>query len=148
LIAEGNFKDDLVVAAVIDIASSHLCSGSKERLQVLEVGCGEARRLAWLAENQVVDVFGIEPSAMAVEKACSRGVNAQRGAADSLPFHDAQFDIVIFGFYLYLCDRQDLFLIAKEADRVLKPDAWLVVSDFFSPAPVRWEYRHRPGVFS
>lgn len=148
-VAERDFlTDDPVTAATVEIAHLSQYVNKKEKLQILEVGCGEGRRLSWFMENLNADVFGVEPSALAVEQACSRGVKAQRGTAENLLFEDAKFDIVIFGFCLYLCDRQDLFRIAQEADRVLKPDAWLVINDFFAPTPVRREYHHRPGVFS
>lgn len=140
--------DDTVTAAVVEIAQLPRYEQKKERLQILEIGCGEGRRLSWLAENLDADVFGVEPSAMAVEKACDLGIKAQRGTADDLPFESSKFDIVIFGFCLYLCDRQDLFRIAQEANRVLKPDAWLVINDFFAPTPVRREYHHKLGVYS
>ncbi len=140
--------DDPVTAAIIEIANLPQYAGDKRSLQILEIGCGEGKRLAWLAENLPVDVFGVEPSAKAVEQACGHGINAQRGTADQLSFRDSSFDVVIFGFCLYLCDRQDLFKIAQEADRVLKPDAWLVINDFFAPTPIRRGYHHKPGIFS
>jgi ubiquinone/menaquinone biosynthesis C-methylase UbiE len=148
-VAKRNFEtDDPVTAATVEIAHLPEYADRNERIQILEIGCGEGRRLSWLSEDLGADVFGVEPSAMAVEQACSRGVKAQRGTADNLPFEKIKFDILIFGFCLYLCDRQDLFRIAQEADRVLKPDAWLVINDFFAPTPVRREYHHKPGVFS
>jgi len=148
-VTKRNFAtDDSVAAAIVEIAGMPQYVGDNSKLQILEVGCGEGKRLAWLAENLSFEVFGIEPSALAVEQACGCGIAAQRGTADQLPFKDSTFDIAIFGFCLYLCDRQDLFRIAQEADRVLKPDAWLVINDFFSPTPVRREYHHKLGIFS
>jgi len=47
-----------------------------------------------------------------------------------------------------LCDRQDLFRIAQEANRVLKSDSWLVINDFYAPHPIKREYHHKPGVYS
>jgi hypothetical protein len=41
-----------------------------------------------------------------------------------------------------------LFRIAAEADRVLKPNGWIVIHDFYSPTFVKREYHHRSGVFS
>ena len=66
-----------------------------------------------------MECYGIEPSFKAVETACTSGVNAVQGTADRLPYRDGLFDVVVFGFCLYLCDREDLFRIASEADRVL-----------------------------
>jgi len=58
------------------------------------------------------------------------------------------FDVVIFWFCLYLCDRKDLFIIAQEADRVLRKSSWLVINDFFSITPVRPDYHHKKGAYS
>ena len=58
------------------------------------------------------------------------------------------FDFVVFGFCLYLCDRGDLFQIAKEADRVLKNDGYIIICDFYSSANTKNAYHHLPGIFS
>jgi SAM-dependent methyltransferase len=146
-IALKNFAtDDPVTATIIDIAAQSSPEGRP--LRVLEVGCGEGSRLSWLADQLSVDVYGVEPSTMAVEQALAKGVKATRGTADTLPYEDGAFDVLIYGFCLYLCDRQDLFRIAQEADRVLKSDGWLVIHDFFASTAVRREYHHKSGVFS
>jgi ubiquinone/menaquinone biosynthesis C-methylase UbiE len=116
--------------------------------RVLEIGCGEGARLASLKERLGCECYGIEPSARAVAAASARGVRAEQGTADRLPYGDRSFEIVIFGFCLYLCDREDLFRIASEADRVLRSPGWLLIQDFYSPVPTKREYRHRAGVFS
>ena len=134
---------DALLQAVID-----LIPVSGGGVKILEVGCGDGTRLAWLKSNFKADCFGIEPSAQAVASARIKGLEVQQGAADSLPFMDGNFDIVIFGFCLYLCDREDLFQIAKEADRVLMAPGWLVLLDFYSPVPRSNPYHHRPGIHS
>lgn len=115
---------------------------------ILEVGCGAGQRGAAIAERTGAVVHGIDPSAKAVAHARSLGVDAHVGTADALPFETGMFDLVLFGFCLYLCDRDDLFRIAGEADRVLGPQGWIIVHDFFSPAPIRRPYRHRSGLYS
>ena len=55
---------------------------------------------------------------------------------------------MIFGFCLYLCDREDLFRIVSEADRVLRSPGWLMIRDFYSPIPTARNYRHCLGVQS
>ena len=117
-------------------------------ITLLEVGCGEGKRLQWLQENRILQCSGVEPSSKAVELATSRGVHAVKGTADSLPFADHQFDFVVFGFCLYLCDREDLFKIAYEADRVLKKTGWLIIHDFFSMMPMDKSYHHLEGIRS
>ena len=116
--------------------------------KVLEIGCGDGTRLAWLKANLNADCYGIEPSAQAVAAACAKGINVQQGTADVLPFESQSFDIVVFGFCLYLCDREDLFRIASEADRVLRSPGWLMIMDFYSTVPRARDYHHRPGLQS
>ena len=125
-----------------------LPKGAGGGVKVLEVGCGDGSRLAWLKKNLSADCYGIEPSAQAVAAARSKGINVQQGTADVIPFDSRSFDVVIFGFCLYLCDREDLFRIASEADRVLRSPGWMMMLDFYSPAPKAINYHHRPGVQS
>jgi len=133
--------DDPIIAELLGIPLD------ESRLtKILEIGCGGGERLAWIADTIGADAYGIEPSAEAVEVACSRGVKAQQGTADRLPYDDESFDMVVFGFCLYLCDAADLFSIAAEAHRVLKSESWLLLHDFFSPTPIRRAYHHRPGI--
>jgi ubiquinone/menaquinone biosynthesis C-methylase UbiE len=135
--------DDPLLREILDI---HDNSGG--RLKVLEIGCGDGTRLAWLKNNLNANCYGIEPSDQAVAVACAQGLSVQQGTADELPFDNQSFDIVIFGFCLYLCDREDLFRIASEADRVLRSPGWLMLLDFFSPVPRAKTYHHRPSVQS
>jgi hypothetical protein len=58
------------------------------------------------------------------------------------------FDMIIFGFCIYLCDRDYLFNIAKVADRVLKPDAWIIIKGFFAKTPSNNKYQHKAGISS
>lgn len=117
-------------------------------MSLLEIGCGDGSRLAWLRQHHNVEVAGIEPSKEAVAAAHQQGVDAHQGTADRLPFDDQAFDVVLFGFCLYLCDRFDLFSIAREADRVLKNPGWLLIHDFYSPMPTARDYHHFQGLKS
>lgn len=137
-------QGDPLLSEVLKLHEPRPTRGSK----VLEIGCGDARRIAWLAANHSCECVGIEPSRRAVDVGVSRGIEVHRGTADCLPFQNAAFDIVLFGFCLYLCDREDLFRIASEADRVLRCPGWLLIQDFHSDCPRKREYRHRPGVFT
>jgi SAM-dependent methyltransferase len=116
--------------------------------QLLEVGCGEGRRLSWIEDNRGLQCYGVEPSEKAVARAGLSGLRVTQGTADQLDFESQTFDYLVFGFCLYLCDRDDLFEIAKEAHRVLKPNAWLVIHDFFAEMPVSREYHHLRGITS
>ena len=145
-VARQDLTQDPICRAVMEFAALSNTNGAP--LSILEVGCGEGLRLSWLATRLGAQVHGIEPSAKAVAAARERGVDARRGTADSLPFAGASFDIVLFGFCLYLCDPEDLFRIAAEADRVLKAPSWLVVHDFFARTHASRPYHHMAGVMS
>jgi ubiquinone/menaquinone biosynthesis C-methylase UbiE len=137
-------ESDPLLLEILALPAAEIAPGAA----ILEIGCGEGTRLAWLREKLQLQCSGVEPSAKAVEVGRSRGIDMRQGTADSLPFADAQFDVVVFGFCLYLCDRADLFRIAAEADRVLKPRGWLLIHDFFAGSPSKRAYHHRSGLFS
>jgi len=138
-----NYPDsDMVLVEMMNI------SDLPKNAKVLEIGCGDGARLNWLKEECNFDCYGLDPSEKAVELANKRGIKAYQGTADQLPFKTDEFDIVIFGFCLYLCDREDLFQISYEADRVLKKSSWLLILDFYSKTPRKVEYHHYSGLFS
>lgn len=117
---------------------------------VLEIGCADGYRIAKICERFGGAGFGIEPSGRAVADGRSRypSLSLQVGTADALPFADGQFDLVIFGFCLYLVDPRLHFRCVAEADRVLGEGGLLVIYDFIEPAPYHNVYAHRPGIRS
>jgi SAM-dependent methyltransferase len=117
-------------------------------VSVLEVGCGQGLRLLRLQEEFGWRVAGVDPSSDAVAEVVSAGLKAHIATADSLHVADASVDLLIYGFCLYLCDRSDLFKIVAEAHRVLKPESWLAILDFWSPHQTVNAYHHCPGIFS
>lgn len=130
-------KDDPVIQAIYSClhADSQVGRGGK----LLEVGCGEGKPLHWITENVGLQWYGVEPSEKAVSIARKKTVQVIQETADQLDFENQPFDFLVFGFSLYLCDREDLFRIASEAHRVLKPNGWLIVHDFFAEKPVARE---------
>lgn len=142
ILTERNFPDDdVVLSELVNVFPNF------SELKILEVGCGGGERLLWL-KLQGADVFGVDPSNSAIEFAVENGVTAKVGTADNLPFDSSEFDIVIIGFCLYLCDRQDLFLISAEINRVLKPTAWLAILDFYKKNHSSNAYAHLDGLYS
>lgn len=135
---------DELLLTILQLPAAPIAAATK----LLEIGCASGSRLAWLRQNRGFECHGLDPSAKAVEAAKAQGVIAKQGTAESLPYDAASFDIVVFGFCLYLCDREDLFRIACEADRVLRNPGWIVIRDFYNPAPSQRAYHHRPGIFS
>lgn len=117
--------------------------------RILEIGCTNGWRLDVAHQLWDAEVHGVDPSESAIADGQRfRGVILHVGTADALPLPEASVNCVVFGFCLYLCDRADLFRIASEADRVLTPDGYLVIHDFFPPTPRVRAYAHREGVLS
>jgi ubiquinone/menaquinone biosynthesis C-methylase UbiE len=142
-LAKRNAADDVVCQLI-----AKLCKQQAVPQTVLEIGCGDGKRLKFLENQLGHQTVGIDPSKVAVEAAQRDGLHAVVGTAEELPFEDSRFDVVIFGFCLYLCDDVDLFQIAREADRVLKSPGWVLILDFDSAEPRYNKYHHRDGVFS
>ena len=118
--------------------------------KVLEIGCSNGIQLNNF--NKVFDseCYGIDPSAQAIENGKKEfpNISLKVGTADVLPFDDNSFDMIVFGFCLYLCDRKDLFKIAFEADRCLLDTGFLAIIDFYPPFPYKNIYKHTEGVCS
>lgn len=114
---------------------------------ILEIGCANAKRLTYLF-NQGYEVFGIEPSSSAVNKAQDLGFEVIRGTADKLDYIDQKFDCVIFGFCLYLVDPVDYFKVLSESYRVLKDGGVIIIHDFAPRHFYKKEYHHADGVIT
>lgn len=117
-------------------------------VSVLEVGCGQGLRLARLNSSKGWSLAGLDPSEKAIAAVTAAGHMGLVGTAEALPIPDRSVDLLIYGFCLYLCDRDDLFAISAEAHRVLKPQSWLAILDFWSPFHRVNNYQHCSGIKS
>ncbi|MCB0390350.1 MAG: class I SAM-dependent methyltransferase [Bdellovibrionales bacterium] len=117
--------------------------------KVLEIGCSDGYRLNYLYKNFNINAFGIDPSHDGIEAGKKKfpNLNLSVGTADKLKFENDSFDLIILGFCLYLCDREDLFKIAMEADRCLQNQGLLLIYDFMPPFPYKNKYAHSEGVY-
>jgi ubiquinone/menaquinone biosynthesis C-methylase UbiE len=115
-------------------------------LKIGEVGCGTGERLGYIKKKLGCEVCGIDPSSKAVSFAKTLSIDAQKGTADILPWETSSLDIIVYGFCLYLCDKNDFFLIAAEANRVTKDKAWVILLDFYQKNESSNPYSHFPGV--
>ena len=137
----------------IDVLCSTLAAFRREIRSILEIGCGNGAKLNQLCEFFKAEGKGIDPSARAVADGNQSFGGAGRielsvSSADTLPFADKQFDLVYFGFCLYLVDRDDLLGAIAAADRTLKRGGFLAITDFDPPTRHKRAYRHKLGVFS
>jgi|TARA_B100001971_G_C17733561_1_gene307160 ubiquinone/menaquinone biosynthesis C-methylase UbiE len=120
-----NYENDPIFIKVKKLISKN------KKFNILEVGCGDGKRLKFLKKQYPKSIFyGIDPSSKAINN--PENVKLRKGTADKLPFKDNKFDIIIFGFCLYLCDDNELFKICNETFRVTKEKSWIIIFDFHS----------------
>lgn len=138
------------------IINSYTASGDKvieliQRYNVdcesfLEIGCSAGYRLKALKELYPKStVFGIEPSKKAIEfgKESYKNINFLHGTADDLSnFENESLDVIIVGFVFYVIDRNILFKVISEIDRVLKNGGVIIIIDFFSESSLKNSYQH------
>lgn len=118
--------------------------------KTLEIGCSNGWRLSRLEKATNSQCFGIDPSSQAIEDGKEKypHIQLKTGSADDIPFEKSMFDCVILGYCLYLCDRDDLFKIAYEVDRVLQDNGIVVIYDFCTEIPYYNRYQYHDNIQS
>jgi ubiquinone/menaquinone biosynthesis C-methylase UbiE len=139
----------------VDLIEDVLGSFRGEIDNVLEIGCGDGRKVERMAAFFQARGAGVDPSTEAVAAGSKRlrdlnsaAIALSVGTADELPFEAGQFDLVHFGFSLYLVSRERVFRSLAEADRVLRAGGFLTIFDFDPLAMHMRAYSHQQGVFS
>lgn len=156
-----NPSDDLVLQVIKEYDIIPNSYSYLSHTSILEVGCSVGYRLGALREYYNYRITknnyfysGIDPGIHhGIERMDSLdGCWIEYGTADKLPLNNKSVGLLIFGFCLYLCDPIDYFYIAAEADRVLRPGAFMIIEDLPRPTGrktfFRVPYKHKPGVFS
>jgi ubiquinone/menaquinone biosynthesis C-methylase UbiE len=117
---------------------------------ILEIGCGNATKLNNLCSYFNAQGSGIDPSALAIENGIGlfKNLKLSVGTASNIPYKENAFDLVFFGFCLYLIDRDDIFKVISESDRVLKKGGFLVIFDFDPAQRHKTPYHHKFGIFT
>ncbi len=122
----------------------------KNGYKILEIGCSTGIHLHYFQRKPSCQCYGIDPSQEAIEygRKDYKELNLSVGTSDSLQFLDGYFDFILFGFCLYLVDRNYLVKSIAEADRVLKDKGYVAIIDFDTNIPKKRPYKHYKGIFS
>jgi ubiquinone/menaquinone biosynthesis C-methylase UbiE len=138
-------KNSGIGSCDIDIIKKYI---PQNDARILEIGCASGAKLEQFRFNNVA--YGIDPSTEAIEegKKVFPYLNLSVGTADNLPYDSNFFNVVIFGFCLYLVDRDLLFRCVSEADRVLKRNGYLIITDFDSEIPFKRNYHHKENIYT
>ena len=131
-------SDDPVLKAIATLPVS-------ADMRVLEIGCGDGWRLEEIRRLYGCRITGIDPLAYA-PGFDSRGFISY-GTAEDPKLPGEQCEIIVLGFCLYLVDREDLFRVVANVDRMLKDGGYLVIHDF-DDGVYRRPYKHKEGLFS
>ena len=137
---------DLSPPRWVRLFGSHIQPGQR----VLEIGSSNGHQLEKLRRLTRCEGFGIDPSPVAIAdgKAKYPDLKLAVGTADKFEFPDESFDAVIFGCCLYLVDRTLLMRAVAEADRVLRGNGKLMITDFDPVTPHRRRFKHQAGLWS
>lgn len=97
-----------------------------EKSKVLDVGCNSGEFLKLLRDAKQCDTVGVDVSEPVLELARQKGLKVIKADAETLPFDDATFDVVILREVLV--HLHDPVKALKEIRRVLKPSGFLLGS--------------------
>ena len=100
---------------------------------ILEIGSGAGNKLAQLCWQLNASGQGVDPSKTAVDfanKKYNQKCSYTVATADNLSFFNNKFDLVHFGFCLYLVSRNKINDVIKQADQLLKSGKFLSIIDF------------------
>jgi ubiquinone/menaquinone biosynthesis C-methylase UbiE len=115
--------------------------------KIIEIGCGDGHLLNKIyKKKRKYSLYGIDPSSQAIKNKFNKHLKLIRGTADNIKFRNNFFDIVIFGFCLYLIDLNLLFKVMFEADRVLKKNGIIVIYDFYNNKSIFKNYAHNKSI--
>ncbi len=95
--------------------------------RLLDLGCGTGLLSRALSGRDSLQVIGCDIAEGMLEVARGHGVDAVYGDAESLPFDNAYFDVVVSSSVLQWCEAPK---VLAEVQRVLKPGGVFVFSTF------------------
>ncbi len=117
--------------------------GSGER--VLDVGCGPGYfvRVLGRTVGPTGSVVGLDAAPEMIEYARRRSLRQPNcsfeiGTAESLPFVDASFDVVVSSLFVHHLPDELRLQAVREMKRVLRPGGRLLLADFTVPSGGAW----------
>lgn len=128
--SDGKFVNSMYDSLVKEIQKS-------EHGKILDIGCGNANLFNLLSNNKY-ELYGVDFSEKMIDEAkrtCNTKATFAVADAESLPFDDDTFDIIVCNasFHHYTHPHT----VLGEMHRVLKHNGKLLIGDPYVPGPVR-----------
>ena len=117
-----------------------LLSSCPPTLMDIEIGVGTGRFAGPLHIR-----FGVEPAHRMASIARKRGVQVVCAVAESLPFQDEQFELVLF--MSTLCFVQEPLQALKESTRILKKNGYIILGTVDPESFLGKYYQQKQSVF-
>jgi trans-aconitate methyltransferase len=92
--------------------------GAQAGEEILDLGCGDGQLTQRIAASGAI-VAGVDASPQMVAAARARGIKAEKGNAEALPYTEKRFDAVFSNATLHWVRDQDAMM--EQVRRVLKP---------------------------
>ena len=135
----------------ISILCNWLIPFKKQVHNILEIGSGCGNKLSQICWQLDSKGYGVDPSILAVDfanKNYGARCKFEVGTADDLPVKRKAFDLIHFGFCLYLVSRNQLAQCLNQVDLLLKSGGFLSIVDFDPRKPHANDYIHVDGLKS
>lgn len=115
--------------------------------KILDIGCANGFRLAYLNKRYKCECYGIDCSKTAITEGRKRYKNIKltSGNITKISFKKESFDLIIINFVLHWVDRDLLKKAILEVDRVLKDKGIIILGDFFPLKPYKNIYHYLPN---
>lgn len=127
--------------AVLKRVAAQIC----KRVQagtILDIGCAGGYFLSRYFSSPAWQLFGVEPSEFAAQKACEKGLTVYNGELLNVELPTAFFDVVtIFDTLSYFREPQRELRAIRKA---IKPDGLLVIEQPYSTTHI-WRHTTRLG---
>lgn len=115
---------------------------------IVELGCSDGRYISIWHKHFRGTSYGIDPSEEALAIAKERHPNVTFIRNTSHAVKNYRCDLIVFGFCLYLEDRDHLLDLVADTNIALKDGGYIAIHDFDPPSPKVVPYHHKEGLFS
>jgi ubiquinone/menaquinone biosynthesis C-methylase UbiE len=102
--------------------------------KVLEIGSSTGYLLEGLRANYNCQCYGIDTSKTAISegKKLFKNINHTHGMFENSKLKDSKYDLIIFGFFLFMLPPSKVLNLFSKIDLCLKNRGHIVINDFYN----------------